>query len=259
MDKIISAIKAEALHRVTSKSAARPDFDLPRHRVAAETNIAAAPLAVPAAAGATVMMVGVASVAALGIGWNSLSSDEQRVVRETVASQLSELARNGLVGMRDLGTNLRGLRDLPEQAGDSIKRAVMEALAANAPVPTLDRVVEAVQSLTVVNQCQPRRPEDLIGLCGQCTSEAFGQLRQMGIRRITQEPVANGSHYVLKIMTDKGNYILDCTLGQFGGVNRPESPWTQANLLKGNGNNVVLVKEDVYMRLLNQVPARVYR
>jgi hypothetical protein len=190
------------------------------------------------------MMVGVAVVAGLGIGWNSLSSQEQRLVRETVSNELSELAQRGVLGLRDIGESTRNISAMPRQASDTIRRAAMEALAANAGAPTLDRVIEAVQDLPVVNQCQPRRPEDLIGSCGQCTADAYGQLRQMAIRRITQEPVANGAHYVLKIMTDQGNFILDCTL-QFGGMNNPDSPWSKANLLQGNGNNVVLVKEEV--------------
>lgn len=223
-----------------------------------KNTIAALPLAAPVAAAATVMMIGVAVVGGLGIGWNSLSSDEQRVVREAVSLELSELAQQGVRGVLDLGEAAQNIGQMPRHASDAIRRAVMEALAANARVPSLDRVIEAVQDLPVVNQCQPRRPEDLIGLCGQCTADAYGQLREMGIRRITQEPVANGAHYVLKITTDQGNFILDCTLGQFGGVNNPDSPWSKANLLKGNGNNVVLVKEEVYMRLLEQLPSRFY-
>jgi predicted transglutaminase-like cysteine proteinase len=223
-----------------------------------ENLMAALPLAAPAAAAATVMMIGVAIVGGLGIGWNSLSSQEQRIVRETVASQLSQFAQQGVLGIRDIGENARNIGQMPRQASDSIRRAVMEALAANAGATSLDRVVEAVQNLPVVNQCQPRRPEDLIGLCGQCTADAYGQLRQMGIRRITQEPVANGAHYVLKIMTDQGNFILDCTLGQFGGVNGADSPWSKVNILQGNGNNVVLVKEEIYMRLLERLPSRIY-
>jgi predicted transglutaminase-like cysteine proteinase len=238
-----------------------PDFNRGMARVKQlleHNSMAALPLAAPVAATATVMMVGVAVVGGLGIGWNSLSSHEQRIVRETVSTELSDLARRGALGLRDIGENARNIGEMPRQATDTIRRAVMEALAASASAPTLDRVIEAVKDLPVVNQCQPRRPEDLIGLCGECTADAYGQLRQMGIRRITQEPVANGAHYVLKIMTDQGNYILDCTLGQFGGVNGPDSPWSKANLLQGNGNNVVLVKEEVYRRLLEQLPSRVY-
>jgi hypothetical protein len=234
------------------------ELDAPARSARPDQQLAAAPLLIPAAAGTTIAIVALASVAALGISWNSLTADEQRLVGETVSRQLSDMTRRGILGMRQVGENLRNASELPAQVGDTIKRAVMEALAANARTPTLEQVISAVESLAVVNQCRPRRPEDLIGLCGQCTAEAFAQLRQLGIRRITQEPVANGAHYVLKIMTDQGNYILDCTLGQFGGVNGPNSPWSAANLLKGNGNNVVLVKEEVYMRLLDQVPSRFY-
>jgi len=235
-----------ALKQATPKQATPKGAD--------ETQIAALPAVVGIPAGAT-LAVAMVGVGALGISWNSLSSDEKRIVRDTVTEVLSDMMRRGILGLRDLGETIRNLSQFPEAVGDAIRRAVMDALALNARVPKLEDVIEAAQSLPVVNECQVKGPEDLIGMCGQCTADAYGQLREMGIKRITQEPVANGAHYVLKIMTDQGNYILDCTLGQFGDA--ATNPLVQKhNLLKGG--NVVLMKEELYMEMLKTLPGRFY-
>lgn len=222
-----------------------PAFTLPMTtQPQAPREVAALPIAIPAAASGALLMVSMAAVAGIGITWNSLSKDEQRVVGDAVKSSLG----NMLEGIAKGGD----LRKFPKQMAD-LQRVVMEAMAGNAEVPSLAEVLKVVDSLPVVGECQIKRPEDLMGMCGLCTSQAFQQLRKMGIKRVTQEPVAEGSHYVVRISTKEGEYILDCTLGQFGGVNEPGSPWAEANLLKGKGNdNVVLVKRETYLKLLNE-------
>jgi hypothetical protein len=220
-----------------------PVFTLPKKdQPQAPRDLAALPIAIPAAATGALLVVSMAAVAGIGLTWNSLSKDEQRIVGDTVKSSFG----NMLEGIAKGGD----LRKFPKQMAD-LQRVVMEAMAGNAEVPSLDDVLKAVDSLPVVGECQIKKPEDLIGMCGLCTSQAFQQLRKMGIKSVTQEPVANGAHYVVRIATKQGEYILDCTLGQFGGVNEPDSPWAKANLLKGKGNdNVVLVKKETYLELL---------
>ncbi|MCC5977184.1 MAG: hypothetical protein JJU21_03905 [Salinarimonas sp.] len=217
--------------------------------------IAAFPLAAPAIGAGTVTAVAMAVVASIGVSWNSLSADERRIVRDTVWNVLTDMVQRGVIGMRHLGDTIRNLTQLPGEVGSALRRAVMDALQLNARVPDLNDVIDAVHSLPVVNQCQPRRPEDLIGMCGECTADAYGQLRQMGIKRITQEAVANGAHYVLEIQTNQGVYILDCTIGQFAGTGDPNGPWQTNNLLT-NGSNSVLMKKETYHELLRTLVGR---
>jgi hypothetical protein len=193
----------------------------------------------------------IASVASLGIGWNALNAKEQRAVvggiGQTLGSALDAIGRTG-----------GNFSALPRKTQDAIKQATMDAMASSANPPSLAETLKAVESLPIVAECQPKKPEDLIGMCGLCTSSAYRQLRDKGIKRITQEPVANGAHYVLRINTKEGDYILDCSIGQFKGVNSPDSPWAAENLLKGSGNNVVLMKREVYLKLLEKLPARLF-
>lgn len=223
----------------------------------ADNQIAAFPLAAPAIGAGTVTAVAMAAVASIGVSWNSLSRDEQRIVRDTVWNVLTDMVQRGVIGLGHLGDTIRNLAQLPGEVGSALQRAVMDALQLNARVPDLNDVIDAVHSLPVVNECQPRRPEDLIGMCGECTADAYGQLRQAGIKRITQEAVANGAHYVLEIQTNQGVYVLDCTIGQFGGTGDPNGPW-QANNLLTNGSNAVLMKKETYHELLRTLVGRLH-
>jgi predicted transglutaminase-like cysteine proteinase len=222
----------------------------------ADNQIAAFPLAAPAIGAGTVTAVAMAVVASIGVSWNSLSADERRIVRDTVWNVLTDMVQRGVIGMRHLGDTIRNLTQLPGEVGSALRRAVMDALQLNARVPDLNDVINAVHSLPVVNQCQPRRPEDLIGMCGECTADAYGQLRAAGIKRISQEAVANGAHYVLEIQTNQGVYVLDCTIGQFGGSRDPNNELLRHNLL--NGSNVVLMKKETFLRLLDSLGARLH-
>lgn len=222
-----------------------------------DNQIAAVPLAAPAIGAGTVTAVAIAVVASIGVSWNSLSADEQRIVRDTVWNVLTDMVRRGVIGLRHLGDTIRNLTQLPGEVGAALRREVMGALQLNARVPDINEVVDAANSLPVVNQCQPRRPEDLIGMCGECTADAYGQLRQAGIKRITQEAVANGAHYVLEIQTNQGVYILDCTIGQFTGTTDPNSPWQLNNLLS-NGRNAILMKKETYHDLLRRQLGRLH-
>ena len=223
----------------------------------ADNQIAAIPLAAPAIGAGTVTAVAMAVVASIGVSWNSLSADERRIVRDTVWNVLTDMVQRGVIGLRHLGDTIRNLTQLPGEVGAALRREVMGALQLNARVPDINEVVDAANSLAVVNQCQPRRPEDLIGMCGECTADAYGQLRQLGIKRIRQEAVANGAHYVLEIQTNQGTYILDCTIGQFAGTGDPNSPWQVNNLLT-NGSNSVLIKKETYHELLRTLVGRIY-
>jgi len=269
MNHIVQA-NAPSLGGLASRMASQPDGDAfaaslksashwPQGALtgdAPQNLIAALPLAVPAAAAGAATMVAMAAVAGIGIGWNTLSTQERQLVRAAVTELLSDMLQRGVVALSDLSGALQDLGQLPQEVGPAIRQAVAEALQVR--LPSLEQTIEAVESLPVVAECQAKDPEELIGMCGRCTSDAFAQLREMGIRRITQESVANGAHYVLKIHTKEGDYILDCTIGQFGGdVKNPDGPWQQNNLLKDGGNSV-LMKEELYRRLLQDVPARFY-
>jgi len=222
----------------------------------ADNQIAAIPLAAPAIGAGTVTAVAMAVVASIGVSWNSLSADERRIVRDTVWNVLTDMVQRGVIGLRHLGDTIRNLTQLPGEVGAALRREVMGALQLNARVPDINEVVDAANSLAVVNQCQARRPEDLIGMCGECTADAYGQLRAAGIKRISQEAVANGAHYVLEIQTNQGVYVLDCTVGQFGGSRDPNNELLRDNLL--DGSNVVLMKKETYLRLLDSLGARLH-
>lgn len=198
-----------------------------------QKTVAAAPVALPAGAGAAAGIVAIAVLGGLGIGWNTLGPRDQAKAIGAVTGYFTRQVQSGKMTLGQLGGLISGLvaggtagaqgvlqRNLSPAQRKELERTVMAA----APLPTPEELQKIVDSLPTVVDCKQRPRHELRGQCGNCATTAREELRKLGIRAFAvdastlSDRIVPGAHYVVEIMTTAGKYILDCTFGQFGGA-----------------------------------------
>jgi hypothetical protein len=228
----------------------------------APTTIAAVPLLIGGGIGLKWLAAAVAG--GVGIGWSSLSSQDQKKLQDAIGAKLNELVQNGRLGLGKATQLLTDLvagglgnarevlsRHLGQGLIGELQQVGQSVLQATATAPSPAKVAQVVSGLNTVNQCRPKDPDDLGGMCGECTTQALAELRKLKnhpdpevasiARNAFSLSVRDGGHFVIEIMTTAGKYILDCTFGQFPG----------ARELNG-GQNVFFGAAEKYFQLLQK-------
>ena len=235
---------------------ARPETTLPPDTVAA-----APAIALPAGAGIAAATVATVVLAGVGLRWNTLSPREQARAIGAVTGFFTRQIQSGKMTLGQVGGLISGVvsagiggaqavlqRNLTSSQRAELERSVLTS--AYEP-PTPQQLQKVVDSLVTVQDCRRKPREELVGECGRCTADAFGELRKLKIRAQQIDlseilpNVRPGAHYVIKVLTTAGEYILDCTFGQFGGSNF-------------KGPNVFFGKLEEYARQIATMSGRIF-
>jgi hypothetical protein len=234
----------------------------PQDPVLASGSVAAAPaVALPAGAGAAAATVAVVVLAAAGVGWNSLGPREKARATGAVTGFFVRQVQTGKMTVGQLGSLITGVisagvggaQGVLQRSLTSAQRSELQSsvMAAAYEPPTPDQLQAVVDSLVTVQDCRKKPRGELVGQCGKCTADAFGELRKLRIRAQQIDlseilpNVKPGVHYMIKVLTTAGEYILDCTFGQFGGADF-------------KGPNVFFGRLEEYARQIAKMTGRVF-